>query len=352
VTDQTQGRAGGPGATTVAQFVAMGLVWGASFLFMKVALDGTTPLQIVWTRLVLGAVALGAVVLVTRSPLPRSRALWGHFAVLGVVGCAVPFTLFAWAEQHVSSGVASIYNATTPLMTALMVTLAFRVERLTRDRLAGVAVGLAGVVVIIAPWQLASGTGSLDEVAGQVACLGAALCYGVTFAYLRRFVTPRGVPAVTTAFLQVGFGAVALLLLTPVVVGSPVDLSPAIVGSLVVLGVLGTGVAYLWNVNVLLRWGPTAASTVTYITPVVGVALGVLVLDERLGWHEPAGAVLVLLGILLAQGRLRRRGSSTATAAAAARTAVAAEAVTQSPGTAAVEVDAPAGRGAAVRDLP
>ncbi|WP_213282917.1 DMT family transporter [Cellulomonas hominis] len=311
----------------------MGLVWGASFLFMKVALDGTTPLQIVWTRLLLGAVALGAVVLVTRAPLPRSRALWGHFAVLGVVGCAIPFSLFAWAEQHVSSGVASIYNATTPLMTALMVTLAFRVEKLTRDRLAGVAVGLAGVVVIIAPWQLASGAGSLDEAAGQLACLGAALCYGVTFAYLRRFVTPRGVPALTTAFLQVGFGAVALLLLTPVVVGSPVDPTPQIVGSLVVLGVLGTGVAYLWNINVLLRWGPTAASTVTYITPVVGVALGVLVLDERLGWHEPAGAVLVLLGILLAQGRLRRRGRVPAAVAPVAAGPVTAEAVTQSPGT-------------------
>lgn len=303
----------GTGATTVAQFVGMGLVWGASFLFMKVALDGTTPVQIVWTRLVLGALALGTVVLVTRSPLPRTRALWGHFAVLGVVGCAVPFSLFAWAEQHVTSGVASIYNASTPLMTALMVTLAFRVERLTRERLAGVGVGLAGVVVISAPWQLASGSGSSsavgDQLAGQLACLGAALCYGITFAYLRRFVTPHRVPALTTAFLQVGFGAVALLLLTPWVVTSPVDATPAVVGSLVVLGVLGTGVAYLWNITVLQRWGPTATSTVTYITPVVGVALGVLVLDERLGWHEPAGAALVLLGILLAQGRLRRRAA-------------------------------------------
>jgi drug/metabolite transporter (DMT)-like permease len=297
----------GAGGSTATQFVGMGLVWGASFLFMKVALDGTSPVQIVWTRLVLGALALGVVVLVSRSPMPRTRALWGHLAVLGVVGCAVPFSLFAWAEQHVASGVASIYNATTPLMTALMVTLAFRVERLTRERLAGVAVGLAGVVVISAPWQLAAGTGSSAEVAGQLACLGAALCYGITFAYLRRFVTPHRVPAVTTAFLQVGFGAVALLLLTPWVVTSPVRATPAVVGSLVVLGVAGTGLAYLWNINVLLRWGPTATSTVTYITPVVGVALGVLVLDERLGWHEPAGAVLVLLGILLAQGRLRRR---------------------------------------------
>lgn len=304
------------GATTVAQFVGIGLVWGASFLFMKVALDGSSPAQIVWSRLVLGALALGVVVLLTRTPLPRERALYGHFAVVGVTGCVLPFLFFAWAEQHVSSGIASIYNATTPLMTALMVTLAFRVERLTRDKLTGVAVGLLGVVVIIAPWQLVAG-GSLDEVAGQVACLAAALCYGITFAYLRRFVTPRGVPAVTTAFLQIGSGAVVLLLLTPWVVSTPVHLPPAIVGSLVVLGVLGTGVAFWWNINVLLRWGPTAASTVTYITPVVGVTLGVLVLDEQLSWHEPAGAVLVLLGILLAQGRLRRTGRSPVPSAVA-----------------------------------
>jgi drug/metabolite transporter (DMT)-like permease len=344
VNQQERPGAAGVDGSTAAQFVGMGLVWGASFLFMKVALDGTSPVQIVWTRLLLGALALGVVVLVTRSPMPRARALWGHLAVLGVVGCAVPFSLFAWAEQHVASGVASIYNATTPLMTALMVTLAFRVERLTRERLAGVAVGLAGVVVISAPWQLAAGTGSSAEIAGQLACLGAALCYGITFAYLRRFVTPHRVPAVTTAFLQVGFGAVAMLLLTPWVVTSPVRATPAVVGSLVVLGVAGTGLAYLWNINVLLRWGPTATSTVTYITPVVGVALGVLVLDERLGWHEPAGAVLVLLGILLAQGRLRRR---TAAVPAAAQ-----------PGGAGRAVD-PAGAGApaasagtAGRDLP
>ncbi|WP_454050715.1 DMT family transporter [Cellulomonas sp. Marseille-Q8402] len=295
--------------STVVQFVGMGVVWGASFLFMKVALAGTAPLQIAWTRLVLGALALGVVMLVTRSPLPRSRAMWGHFLVVGLLGCAAPYTLFAWAEQHVSSGIASIYNATTPLMTVLVVTLAFRVERLSRAQVGGVVLGLAGVVVLSAPWQLAGGDGAVEEVAGQLACLGAALCYGLTFGYLRRFVTGRGVAAVTTSFLQIAAGAVLMLLLTPWVVATPVELTPAIVGSLVVLGVLGTGIVYLWYVNVLLRWGPTATSTVTYITPVIGVALGVVVLGEQLGWNEPAGAVLVLLGILLAQGRLRLRRS-------------------------------------------
>lgn len=132
----------------------MGTVWGASFLFMKVALEGVSFGQVSWTRLVLGAIALGLIVAARRLPLPKERVVWLHFAVVGVVGSAIPYSLFAWAEQHVTSGVASIYNATTPIMTALLATLAFRVERLGRRQLAGIALGIVGVVVIIGPWRL------------------------------------------------------------------------------------------------------------------------------------------------------------------------------------------------------
>ncbi|BDI23599.1 DMT family transporter [Herbiconiux sp. L3-i23] len=294
------------GVATAAKFVGMGLIWGASFLFMKVALEGTTFVQVFWTRLVLGALALGAVMLVTRSPLPRSPKMWGHFAVVGLVGCVLPYGFFAWAEQYVTSGIASILNATTPIMTALMVTLAFKVERLTREQVLGIGLGVVGVIVIIGPWRFAGteAAAPLTEFAGQIACVLAALCYGVTFSYLRKFVTPTGVSARTTAFMQIFAGAVIVLVFTPWVVTSPVELDWGIVLSLLVLGVLGTGVAYLWNIDVLMAWGPTAVSTVTYLTPVVGVLLGVLVLGETLSWHEPVGAVLVLIGILFAQRRL------------------------------------------------
>ncbi|OUE19177.1 putative amino-acid metabolite efflux pump [Clavibacter michiganensis] len=318
-----------PGGRRVAvQFAAMGTVWGASFLFMKVALEGVSFGQVAWTRLVLGAIALGLIVAARRLPLPKERVVWLHFAVVGVVGSAIPYSLFAWAEQHVTSGVASIYNATTPIMTALLATLAFRVERLGRRQLAGIALGIAGVVVIIGPWRLtpsaeAAASGQpLLELAGQLACLGAALCYGITFGYLRRFLTHRGIPGVVTAFMQIGMGAAAMLVATPFLATGPVALDLPVVLSLVVLGVVGTGLAYLWNMNVLLAWGPTATSTVTYITPVVGVALGILVLGETLHWNEPAGAALVLLGVLLSQGRRRAgRGSATGTAASAPATA-------------------------------
>lgn len=290
------------------QFLGMGITWGASFLFMKVALHGVTFGQVAWARLVLGALTLGLIVLVTRPRLaggpvlPHEPVVWLHFLVIGVSGCVIPHLLFAWAEQYVASSLASIYNAVTPITTAVMAAAVFRVERLGRDQVAGVILGILGVIVVIGPWQYAALTGDLG---GQLACIGAALSYGFTFGYTRRFLSGRAIAGVTFAFLNIAAAAVVLVLLTPLVAWHPLALSWPVVLSLAALGALGTGVAYIWNINVLRAWGPTNASTVTYVTPVVGVLLGVVVLSEALSWNEPVGAVLVLAGILLAQGRLR-----------------------------------------------
>ncbi len=296
--------------STALQFSALGLLWGASFLFMKVALGGVSFGQVAWTRLVLGALTLGIVMLVLRTRLPREPIVYLHFVVIGAFGCATPYLLFAWAEQYVTSGLASIYNAVTPITTALMVTLVFRVEKLDRSRVLGVVAGILGVIVIIGPWSFVANEAAhgdlLLELAGQLACIGSAVCYGFTFGYIRRFISNRHpVSGLTAAFLQVGMGAVILLVLTPFVALGPVELDLPIVLSLVLLGVLGTGLAYYWYMNILNAWGPTATSTVTYLTPVVGVALGILLLGETLSWNAPVGAVVVFAGILLAQGRLR-----------------------------------------------
>ena len=294
----------------VLQFVGMGLVWGASFLFMKIALDGVSFYQVAWSRLVLGGLTLGVIVLVTRQRLPRERAVYLHFLVIAFTNCVIPHLAFAWAEQYVSSGLASIYNAVTPITTALMVTLAFHVEKLNRGQVLGIGIGIAGVIVIIAPWQHAAFTGDL---AGQLACLLAATCYGFSFGYTRRFLSHRPIPGASFAFLNIGVAGAIMLVLTPVIAWQPVDLDPGIVASLLTLGVLGTGVAYIWNINVLRAWGPTNASTVTYITPVVGVLLGVLVLGETFSLNQPAGAALVFVGILFTQQRIRLSRRTLAT---------------------------------------
>ncbi|MFE6995110.1 DMT family transporter [Microbacterium sp. NPDC057659] len=289
-------------ASIVIQFILTGIVWGSSFLFMKVALGGISPAQVAWSRLLLGALALGLFVVLRRYRLPRTRRVWMHLTVVAVTFCVVPFLIFAWAQQHVSSGLSSIYNATTPIMTAIMAWAVMRVERLRPGQIVGILVGIAGVMVIIAPW---SGLDASQSIGAQLAILGATACYGFSFAYMRRFLSDSGVSALVFSFLNIGLAAAIMLLLTPVLVLTPVRLDVGIVVAVVLLGFLGTGLAYVWNQNVLRAWGPTRASTVTYITPVVGVTLGVLVLHEQVSWNEPVGALIVFAGILLAQNRLR-----------------------------------------------
>ena len=292
-----------PSQSSIAiQFVLTGIIWGSSFLFMKVALGGLSPAQVAWSRLILGALTLGLFVALRRETLPRSLKLWAHMTVLAVSFCVVPFLLFSWAQQHVTSGLASIYNATTPIMTAVMAGLLFRVERLKLVQIAGILVGILGVMIIIAPWQ---GLDLNQSLVAQFAILGATACYGFSLAYMRKFVSNSGMSALMFSFLNIGIAAAIMAVLTPFIALTPVALDPWIVGSVILLGCLGTGVAYIWNQNTLRAWGPTRASTVTYITPVVGVALGILILGEGLSWNEPVGAVVVFLGILLAQDRLR-----------------------------------------------
>jgi drug/metabolite transporter (DMT)-like permease len=286
------------------QFVGMAFAWGASFLFMKVALDGMTWGQVAWARILIGAITMLVIVLVMRERMPRDLKLWAHLAVAGLSGVVLPFLLWAWAEQYISSALASIFNGITPITTALMVTFAFHVEKLTRNQVVGIVIGLLGVFVIISPWN----GGLLGEsLGGQVAAISATICYGFTAGYLRKFVTPRGISAPMVAFGQVGTAAVLMLMLSPVLLPGPLALSAPIVISMLALGIFGTGLAFLWNINVMRAWGPTRNSTVTYLTPIIGVALGVLILGETLTWNEPIGAAIAILGILVMRQRSRLR---------------------------------------------
>jgi drug/metabolite transporter (DMT)-like permease len=300
----------------LAQFVALALTWGTSFLFIKVGLEGLSPGQVVLARLAAGTAALVVICAVTRQAVPRDPVVWGHLLVVAVLLCVFPFLMFAWAEQYVPSGGASILNATTPLMTVLVALAALPQERPTRTRLIGLLVGFAGVVLVLAPWRTTSASGLPESTPGapggseqmvmwgQVACLAATFSYGIAFVYLRRFISPRGLPAVPVATVQVGLGALVMLALSPVLAWQPVDLTWQVVAAMAALGVLGTGLAYVWNTNIVTGWGATNASTVTYLTPLVGVLAGMLVLAERISWNQPVGALIVIVGITVSQGRL------------------------------------------------
>lgn len=283
------------------QFALLSLAWGSSFLFIKIGLSGLSPSQVVLGRMVFGALTLVIVGMVTKSTFPRRPIAWWHLTVVAVLLCVVPFSLFAWSEQHISSGLASILNATTPLMTMVVALAALSSEVRSLDRLLGLALGFLGVLILIAPW---AGLGQSDLL-GQLACLAATLAYGLAFNYLRRYVIPLGLPAVTVATMHVAIGAVIMVVMSPIVAAGPINISGSIILSMVILGVAGTGFAYIWNTNIVSSWGATNASTVTYVSPVVGVALGVVLLGESLEWHHPVGAVVIFIGIACTQGRIR-----------------------------------------------
>jgi drug/metabolite transporter (DMT)-like permease len=288
-------------ASWLPSFVLLSAIWGASFLFIKVADRDFAPLQVAFGRCALGASTLAAILLVRRERLPRGRTVWAQMMVLAVLFNSVPFSLFAFGETRVSSVVAGICNATTPLWVVLVSLLVLPEERLNRDRFAGLVVGFAGVVVVLGPW-----TGLGGQLVGTLACVAASACYGIGFPFTRRYLAGRPDSAVSLSAAQVLCGTIQLALVVPWLTEAPDRVGPDPVLSLLVLGAAGTGVAYVLNYVVIRRAGAANASTVTYLVPLFATVLGVAVLGERLSWNQPVGAVVVLLGVALSQGRLSR----------------------------------------------
>jgi drug/metabolite transporter (DMT)-like permease len=287
------------GRAGAVRFVALGAIWGSSFLFIKVALEGLAPAQVVLGRLLTGAIVLVAAVFVRHGTWPRERRLWAHLALLAVVGNVLPFFLFAWGEERVGSALAGVLNAATPLLTMLMALVVLPEERAGLVRVLGLVAGFAGVVVILAPWQSGAADGALS---GKLACLGAAACYGVSFTYTRRFVTGRGYGSAELAASQIVLATALAAVLAPVVASEAPHLTGAVVGAVLALGLGGTGVAYLLYYRLIADVGATTASMVTYVIPVVAVILGVVVRDEPITLHMVLGAVVVIVAVALAEG--------------------------------------------------
>jgi drug/metabolite transporter (DMT)-like permease len=291
-----------------AQFALLTTVWGASFLFIKVGVRDLAPVDVALARCSLGAAALVAALAVTRSPLPRGRALWGHLAVVGLVANAAPFTLFAYGETRIPSVLAGLWNATTPLLVLLVATFMLPEERPTGRRVVGLVAGFAGVVTVLGPWRGVGGS----ELVGQLMCLGGATCYGFAWPYTRRFLAGRPDSGTALSAGQLLCATAALGVATVFVGGAPRGLGLDTAGSLLALGALGTGLAYMLNYAIVRAAGATTAATVTYLVPIVSTALGVIVLGEGVTWNEPLGAAIAL-GAVGWQGLLRgSRGSARA----------------------------------------
>lgn len=272
--------------------VGLALLWGSAFLWVAIALRGLNPAQIVLVRLSLGALVLLAVLQVVRRRLPSSKRTWQHLFVAALLANVVPYLLFAIGQQSVSSGLAGSLNATTPLW-AFTFGLIFRTERRASPlRLGGLTLGFLGAVLILAPWQ-----GAASELAGSIACLAAAASYGLSYVYMGRHLVgldhhPLVLP---TAQLMAASGLSVLVM--PVAGIESISLSLPVIAAVTILGAGGTGAAYVLNYRLITDEGPTFASTVSYLLPIVAVALGVAVLGEPVTPRLLAGTGLVLISI-------------------------------------------------------
>ena len=281
----------------------LALLWGSSFLWMKLALGSLAPLQISLVRTFFGAVVLFVVLATARMTLPRERGIWAHMLFVAFFGSAVPFTLFAFGGQTVDSGVSGVLNSTTPLF-ALAIGLVLGSERISNlVRVLGLALGFGGVLLIFAPWQ------SADSIAswGAVLCLIGAASYAVGYSYAGRFLVGTGATSTQLAAMQLTTAMGMLLLALPFGGLQPLHLHWVGIVAVTVLGVLGTGVAFILNYRVIADEGATTATTVGYLLPVVSVLLGAIFLGEQLNARVVIGMLVVLVGVALT----RRKSVST-----------------------------------------
>lgn len=295
-------------------FTVLGLLWGSSFLWIKIAVENVSPFVVVALRVSFGLISLLAVMYWQRQSIPRDRATLLKYLFMGVFNVVVPFLLITWGETHIDSSLAAILNATTPLFVIVIAHFALHDEKITGPRLLGLIVGFVGVVVLVA--QDFDPRALQGDLLGQLAVLLAAASYAVALVFSRRQL--RNVRPVVQSTMILMFATAIMWVITPVV-ERPVALpaQPLAWVAVLWLGVLGLCAAYLlffWLNNV---WGPTRASLVTYVFPVVGVVLGVIFLAEPLNWNMVLGSALVVGGIVVVNRK--PRVGHTAVAAAPAK---------------------------------
>jgi drug/metabolite transporter (DMT)-like permease len=272
--------------------VTLALVWGSNFLWIKVALDAFSPIQLTFARMVLGALVLLAVVAIRRDRLPRDLPTWGHLFVAALVANVAPYLLFAIGETRVDSGIAGALNATTPLWTLALAFAVRQSSRLNALQVAGLVLGFAGSLLIFTPWD----SGGVDAL-GALYCLLAALSYGISYLYMSKYLTPRELSPTVLSTSQLMAASVLTALTLPFDTATAPSWSWLSWLALAILGVIGTGLAYIINYALIRTEGPVGASVVTYMVPVASVALGLAFLRESVPMLSLVGVAVILIGV-------------------------------------------------------
>jgi drug/metabolite transporter (DMT)-like permease len=275
--------------------LCLGAIWGSSYMFIRVAVAEVPALTLVAARLLLAAAILWIALRASRRPIPRDRRLWVAYAVMGVLSGALPYTLISWGEQYIDSSLAALLQATMPIFTVILAIFLADDEHLTWTTAFGVAIGFAGVVVLMLP-DLRDGLHA--DLLGQFAIVGASVSYAAAAIFARNRL--RGEAPLSSTMGQMTMGALFTIPLS-LIIDRPFPLSPSAPAILSWLGltILGTVLAYIIYYALIDRTSATFVSTVTYIIPIVGLALGALVLDEPVTANLLISAVLIIAGVLL-----------------------------------------------------
>jgi drug/metabolite transporter (DMT)-like permease len=280
---------------SLVQMLMLGTIWGSSYLLIRVAVDGISPLMLVSIRLFFGAAFLFTVIWLWKLSLPRDRTLWMHLVVMAIIGNVIPWSLISWAGQHIDSGLSAVLNSTTPLFTILFTVAAFHSERLTIARVAGVVLGFIGVATLTGADVTDLASASIQA---QLAVVFSSVCYGLAFAYARRYVRSEPIVMAGSQIL------LAFLISSPLalVFGNPgsLELTWPIALSALGLGLLPSGVAYILYYRLIRDVGATLASYATYLIPIVGLFLGWLILDEPVQLQSVLGVAFILSGLAIA----------------------------------------------------
>jgi len=283
-------------------YLALGTVWGCSFIFIELGLEFLTPFGVTFIRCALGAITLIIIARIRKIDLPTDRKVWQKLWVVALLLNVIPGVLFAFAQQYVTSVFASIINAATPLMTLMFILVIFREEKLKREQIYGLLIGALGVMTVVGIWKELGD----NQLVGVIALLIAVSCYGASYPYSTRNVIPLKLKPEALAAGQLIMAAITLLPLFIINGISNNSYPRQSVIAMLCLGIFGSGFAYIWNFSITAAAGSAIASSVTYLTPVVAVIVGRLYLGEVIVWHEIVGAIIVILGALLSQGRLNR----------------------------------------------
>lgn len=275
-----------------ARFVGLGVIWGSSFLWIKIALQEVGPFTLVTMRIFFALLGIGLIVLRAKTAVPLRRH-WRLFVFLGLINMAIPFVLISWAEKSIPSGLASILNSTMPLWTLIISAVLLPEEGITRRKVAGLLLGFGGVVVLMSN-QLGEGFGEYQV--GILVMLLSAFFYGLSAVMIKRSGKGISSEALTLGQMLIAFLAVAP---TALVVESPFTFPVLGITWLAVawLGLLGSAIALILYFSVLYEIGPTRAVMTTYIFPLVGVALGAIFLGEQPDWRMLVGGVMVVAGV-------------------------------------------------------